>query len=74
MTVTVNLPPQVEQAYLALAQARGLPLTEIVRETLITAQPSPAFKELEPEEWVRQFEAWVHSHDADNLPLLPMKI
>jgi hypothetical protein len=39
MTVTLNLPPQVEQAYLAEAQARGLPLDTIVREVLIAGQP-----------------------------------
>jgi hypothetical protein len=70
MTVTFDLPSQVEQAYLAEAQARGLPLAEIVREALITARPSPAFKELEPGEWVRQFETWVHSH-AGNTVVLP---
>jgi hypothetical protein len=46
MTVTLDLAPQVEQAYLAEALARGLPLAEVVREALITAQPSPAFREL----------------------------
>jgi hypothetical protein len=40
MTVTLNLPPQVEQAYLAEAQARGLPLDTIVREVLIAGQPA----------------------------------
>lgn len=40
MTVTLNLPPQVEQAYLAEAQARGLPLDAVVREVLIAGQPS----------------------------------
>ncbi len=40
MTVTLDLPPQVEQAYLAEAQARGLPLDAVVREALIAAQPA----------------------------------
>jgi hypothetical protein len=40
MTVTLNLPPQVEQAYLAEAQARGLPLDDVVREVLIAGQPT----------------------------------
>ena len=70
MTVTLDLPPQVEEAYLAEAQARGLPLSEIVREVLVAARPAVPASEVSPEEWVRQFEAWVHSHDADNLPLL----
>lgn len=40
MTVTLNLPPQVEQAYLAEAHARGLPLDTIVQEVLIAGQPA----------------------------------
>jgi hypothetical protein len=35
MTVTLNLPPQVEQAYLAEAQARGMELADLVREVLV---------------------------------------
>jgi hypothetical protein len=41
MTVTVNLPPDVEQAYLADAQAKGLSLDELVRKILLPLQPSP---------------------------------
>jgi hypothetical protein len=36
MTVTLNLPPQVEQAYLAEAQAKGLTLDELVRDVVFT--------------------------------------
>ena len=42
MTVTLDLPPQVEQAYLAEAQARGLPLDAVVREVLIAGQHAHA--------------------------------
>jgi hypothetical protein len=69
MTVTLNLPPQVEQAYLAEAHARGLPLDEVVREVLVAARPAPA-SELRPEEWVREFKAWTKSHEGLGLPLL----
>ncbi|MDQ6678901.1 MAG: hypothetical protein M3Z09_16580 [Acidobacteriota bacterium] len=70
MTITLDLPPQVEQAYLAAAQARGLPLADVVREALVAAQPPAADTELNPEEWVHQFKAWTHGHAAGNLPLL----
>jgi hypothetical protein len=40
MNVTLNLPPDVEQAYLAQAQAKGMALDELVREILIAIQPS----------------------------------
>jgi hypothetical protein len=35
MTVTLNLPLDVEQAFLAEAQARGISLDEWVREVLV---------------------------------------
>jgi hypothetical protein len=70
MTVTLNLPPQVEQAYLSEAQARGLPLDEVVREVLVAARPTANAAELSPDEWMRAFKAWAHSHDHDNLPVL----
>ena len=57
MTVTLDLPPQVEEAYLAGAQSRGLPLAEVVREILVAGQPSSAATALSPEDWVRQFKA-----------------
>lgn len=39
MTVTLHLPPDIEQAYLAEAQAQGVPLDELVRAVLIARQP-----------------------------------
>jgi hypothetical protein len=69
MTVTLNLPPQVEQAYLAEAQARGLPLADVMREALVAAQP-PTASELSTVEWLRRFEAWTASH-ADIIVVLP---
>ena len=39
MNVTVNLPPHIEQAYLAEAQAKGVPVDELVREVLIAMKP-----------------------------------
>ena len=40
MTITLNLPPEVEQAYLAQAQEKGVALDDIVRDVLIAMQPS----------------------------------
>jgi hypothetical protein len=40
MTVTLDLPSQVEKAYLAEARAKGVPLGELMREVLIAAQPA----------------------------------
>ena len=70
MNVTVNLPPDVEQAYLAEAQAKGLSLDELVRNLLVSLQPLFPAAELPPEEWVREYRAWVASHAGDDLPVL----
>lgn len=70
MTVNLNLPPQVEQAYLAEARARGLPVDEVVREVLMAARPAAPATELSPEEWVREFRARAKSHEGFKLPLL----
>src|SRR5690349_6822668 len=42
MTVSVDLPPQVEEAYRVAAQAKRVPVDELVREVLIAQQPTTA--------------------------------
>jgi hypothetical protein len=42
MTVRLDLPPQVENAYLAEARAKGVPLDELMRDVLIAGQPAIA--------------------------------
>jgi hypothetical protein len=68
MTVTLDLPPHVERAYLAEAQARGLSLEALMREVLLAQRPSYSAAEMPPEEWVREFKAWTRSHS--DLPVL----
>ena len=71
MTVTLNLPPQIEQAYLAEAHAKGLSLEDLVlQDVLLARQLSPAGNQLLPDEWIRKFNAWVESH-AGNTVVLP---
>lgn len=65
MTITLNLPPHIEEAYLAEAKAKGLSLDELAGNLLLSLQPSPAAAELSPNEWVRQFKAWTRSHAGD---------
>jgi hypothetical protein len=62
MTVTLNLPPQVEQACLAEAQARGLELAEVILEALVAAQPAATVSELSTEEWLRRYKNWTATH------------
>ena len=72
MTVTFDLPPQVEQAYREMADAKGVPVDALVREIVIASQPAPlgAMTPQDPQEWVREFRAWAKSHEQDSLPLL----
>jgi len=78
MTVMLDLPPEKEARLVAAAQAKGLSTDALVREALdrILADaiapaglPRSLQDELTPEEWVRQFDAWVESHDRTT-PLL----
>jgi hypothetical protein len=78
MTVMLKLSPEKEARLIAAAQAQGLSTDALVREALdrILADaiapaglPWSLQDELTPEEWVRQFDAWVDSHDRTT-PLL----
>lgn len=40
MTVTIDLPPDVERAYLSEARAKGVPVDDLVRDVLIASQPA----------------------------------
>lgn len=71
MNVTLDLPPEVEEAYVAEAKARGVSVETLVRDLLLERQPVPAFVDLTPEEWVAEFKTWVRSHANEDLPLLP---
>ncbi len=72
MTVTLNLPPDIELLYLAEAQARGLPVEDVIEEALVTARQSiAAAEEIRPEEWMRRFKEWSESPAHANLPDLP---
>ena len=71
MTVTLDLPPDVERSYLAKAPARGVPVEVVVREVLLAHElPLVVVAEMTPEQWVREFKAWTRSHSGDNLPVL----
>lgn len=70
MTLMLNLPPQMEQAYLAEAKMRGISLDKVVLEALAKVQPSVASTELSAEEWDKRFEQWTSRHAGSNLPLL----
>jgi hypothetical protein len=71
MTVTLDIPEPVEQAYRAEARRKGVSLDELVRDVVLSARPIASDPmELPPKEWTRQFKAWVSSHERLDLPVL----
>ena len=72
MTVTLNLPPEKEVVFKAQAQARGLSIEQWMLEVADQyVQPVSIvhLRKTNPQEWVRQFDAWADSHDP-NIPVL----
>jgi hypothetical protein len=45
VTVTLELPPQIERAYIAEAQARGLSVDAVVLEVPIAGYPKTVFEQ-----------------------------
>jgi hypothetical protein len=78
MTVTIELPPDIEAGLLAQAQAEGLAVSEYVQNLVrgqigrrpATSSAARTADEMAPEEWLRQFRAWTDSHADRNLPVL----
>lgn len=76
MTVTIELPPDIEAGLLAQAQAEGLDVADYVRNLVskqVVAATSttylrPAY-ERSNEEWLREFNAWVNSHSGNSVVL-----
>lgn len=75
MTLTLELPQELETALKAQALANGMTLEawlqKIAAERVQAKVPRPRSlqDELTPEEWVSQFDAWVDGHDRTT-PLL----
>jgi hypothetical protein len=72
MTVALNVPPEKEATFKAQAQARGLSLEQWMLEAADQHVPPVSIAHLQktnPQEWARQFGAWVDSHRPD-IPVL----
>lgn len=72
MNVTIELSDEKAAALKAQAQAFGLTLERLL-EQIAEQQIQPSsiahLQRTDPEEWARQFDAWVDSHDP-NMPVL----
>jgi hypothetical protein len=72
MTVTLNLPPEKEAAFTALALARGLSLEQWmldIADQYVQPASIAHLQKTDPEEWARRFRAWADSH-GPNTPIL----
>jgi hypothetical protein len=68
MTVTLNLPPEKEAAFSAIAQARGLSLEQWmldIADQYVQPASIAHLQKTDPEEWARRFRAWADSHDPN---------
>jgi hypothetical protein len=77
MTLTIDLPPELEERLLQEAEKRGLSVSEYTR--YLIEQQLPARQEkrkslwetLTPDEWEQAFDEYLASHDPTNPPLPP---
>ena len=66
MTVTLELPPEVEASFVAQARAKGVPIDAFLQDYLIQHAPPVELLQMSTEEWERAFEEW-----ADSFPDVP---
>lgn len=75
MSLTIELPPEVESRLHQEASKRGQQAEEYARmllESLLAPSGQrPFYETATPEEWVQAFSAWVASHEATQPPLPP---
>jgi hypothetical protein len=69
MTITLDLPPEVEATFLAQAKERGVPLEAFLREYLIQHAPLAQSAKLNPDQWDQSFDE-LGSVIPDNTPPL----
>lgn len=68
MTVTLNIPKEIEAGLAAQARARGLTLETYLQQMIQAQGNATDASALSPEEWARELEAWAESFP--NTPVL----
>ena len=72
MTITVELPKEIEERFLAQARERGVSMDALVRQHIINTAPvtsqAPEAR-LSPEEWERALDEWLDSLPVGDAPL-----
>lgn len=74
MSITLKLKPEVEARAAREAAARGVSvetlLADVIEENLNGGEEKPFHQTATTEEWVREFNEWVNSHDYITAPPL----
>jgi predicted transcriptional regulator len=71
MTLTIDIPRELEDRLQEEAERRGVPAEELARTFLEERLLSPSGKALweRPEDWERAFDRWIASQDPGRPPL-----
>jgi hypothetical protein len=73
MTLTVQIPPELQSRLQAEAAEHGLTAEEYVRLVLekmfVSPRRAPLWMTATKEEWLKAFNAWMDSHDPTLPPL-----
>jgi hypothetical protein len=73
MTVVLELKPEIEARVTALAAAQGVSVEEYIQsylESLASLDEGQSYDSMPPEQWAREFEEWLDSHDYITAPPL----
>jgi hypothetical protein len=76
-TPSEQIAPEIVQAIIAKAMARGMSVNDYLRQELGLTNGDqlserPFYETATPEEWIKEFTKWADSHDP-NTPALPIE-
>ena len=65
MIVTLELRPEIEKRLIALAARQAYPLrrTYKISLSLASLDEEPTYDSITPEQWAKEFEAWLDARD-----------
>jgi len=69
MTVTLNLPPDVEEAFRAEAEAEGVPVDALIEKVLVANRPETGPNRLPYDEWLRRFNEFLANRPPNDIVL-----
>ena len=73
MAIVLGLRPEIERRLTALTALRALfvgEYTQNLLQSLTSLDEEPAYDSMSPEQWVKEFEEWLYSHEHIAAPPL----